>query len=42
MPVLARQVAQVLVFVAAILTFLIVSRYLTLDPKVYFPEQAET
>ena len=42
MPVLARQIARVCVFLAAILTFLIVSRYLTLNPSVYFPEQSET
>ena len=39
---LAKQVAQILIFVAAVLTFITDSRYLTLNPDVYFPEQVET
>lgn len=39
---LSRQIAQGFLFVGAVLTTIMVSRYLTLDPEVYFPEQVET
>jgi uncharacterized membrane protein len=39
---LTRQIAQAFLFVGAMLTFITVSRYLTLNPNVYFPENAET
>ncbi len=41
MSVLAKRIAQALIFIAAVLTFITVSRYLSLDPDVYFPEQVE-
>ena len=42
MSVFARQIAQAVLFVAAVLTFITVSRYFTLNPDVYFPDQMKT
>lgn len=42
MPILARQITQAFLFAGAVLTAIMVSPYFTLDPEVYFPEQADT
>lgn len=39
---LTRQIAQAFLFAGAMLTTILVSRYLTLDPEVYFPKQVDT